>query len=423
MAIFRPGGVAGAVSGKLGGQVYVVGRSGPVVRSRASGTGRDTAASVLARGMPGRIGAGWSALTDAQRGTWRTAAAALRFPNRLGVLRSISGFQLYTKYVMDVYLGSPPAALVAPSQSLLYSPTLAGAYFIESGPYALTTGGLPLPGTTPVEYAYLQARRRSTQLTGFNRVRRVTSYTRQLGSKDIYAAVAAEGFEVFAGTPFAAAARWQVGGGYVGVPVFATGVSSAVPFNVDSFEANTLAPYTNDTSNFSIVSETIHSGVLVLQGSVNNVASVTKSIRSTSGLLLYPLRGHVFECWMRLADANCERCYFQFCWQSTSNFYYFILRNNGIAGIQKIVGGVGSNVAVGAVTGFAVGTWYRCVVELGYAGACNALVYDSGGANKMTVNATDTSLSYGGIGFAVINVAGATGTAKYDAFAVTGRKA
>lgn len=422
MAIFRPGGLAGSISGAAGGVVFVNGRSGPVLRRRPSGRPRVTEALQAARGMPGRIAAAWNELTELQRQAWRTAAAALRFPNRLGVLRAISGYQLYTRHVMDVYLGSPPAALAPPSASMLYSPTTCTAYFLEGGPYALTTWGLPLGGTVPVEYAYVQLRRAQTQLTGFNALRRVSSYTHPRGTKDLFALCNTAGLVVFNGTPFSAAARWQVSSGYVGIPINAVGTVGAVPFVVDDFERVALGPYTLTNGTWSISALVPHSGLKSLLCVTGAVPTVVATALSVGGLPLYPVRGHVFEFWQRWDTGSASPRVF-FGYQDSSNFYAVVPYVSPVIRLDRLVGGVQTTIASGASTAPVAGNWYRCVVEWGYAGVIRCTTYNAAGVQQATCSASDTSFNGGGIAFRSINVNNVACNQYWDDFVVTGRAA
>lgn len=423
MAIFRPGGVVGSVSGKVGGFVYVNGRSGPVVRRVGVRVPAQSAAAIAARGMPGRVAAAWNALTDSQRLAWRTVAAQLKFPNRLGVLRQISGFQLYSSYVMDIYLGSPPAALAPPGQSLIYAPAFANSYFLAGGPYAVTSWGLPWPTSTPTDFVFLQNGRGATQMTGFNRYRRLGSFTHRIGSYDVYPLAAAAGMELLSGVRFALADSWQVGGGYLGQRVWSVGTVDATPFVVDNFESGSLAAYSGDLSSFSIQSSVVKDGSAALKCGFTNASAVTRSILSTTGLPVYPLPGHVFEFWSRLDGAGTERMQFLFGATSATNGYRLILRSNALAGLQKIVAGVGTNLAVGTVTSYSQGNWYRLVCSWGYTGTFGVSVYDAGGTLRFSGSASDTTFTYGGIYFQGLNTAGGTCAAYWDTLQITGRAA
>ena len=423
MAIFRAGPIVGAISGALGGVVFANSRAGIIVRTRGVRTGTESKSLSTAQGMLGRVVAGWNALTTAQRAAWNNKAATTPLPNRLGVARALTGFQFYSMFVMDIYLGVPPASLTPPAQSLLYAPSYVSANFLAGGPYILTSRGLPWPTSTPTEFAFVQRSRRATQISGFTRGIRISSWSHPLGSKDAYALSAAAGVELFAGQPFAAGVSWQVGGGYMGVKVLDAGTVDDVPWTTEDFESNSLAPYTGDTGSFSVSAGAAKTGTYGLQASFTAAGSTTKSIVSTSGLPVYPVRGCVFECWIQLVNATTERAQIYFGYADSSNFYRFILRSNAIAGLQKVLAGVVTNVALGSVVGFVTGAWYRLVCDWGYAGTMRVRVFDAAGVSKMDTSASDTSHSGGGIGFSAINVAGSAALAYWDGWSITGRAA
>ncbi len=101
MAIYRTGVLAGAISGAVGGAVFVnapgskVVRRAPVTkRKRTSPLGlimtRPQSALATAR-------TGWAELTEINRDAWNAKASQISFPNRLGQYRPISGYHLYMK--------------------------------------------------------------------------------------------------------------------------------------------------------------------------------------------------------------------------------------------------------------------------------------------------------------------------------------
>lgn len=421
MAIVRPGALVGGISGALGSSVFANTRAGLVVRPRGVRTGAASSALALRQGDMGRVINAWNALTSAQRAAWATAALTRGLPNRLGVVRPISGFQLYCQYALGVYGGSPPAALAPPTQSLIYAPTFVGVNFLEGGPYAITSRGAPFSATLPVEFGFIQSTRRATQTSGFSRVRRVGSWTHPYGSYDVYALAQAAGITLFDTFPFAAGVSWQVGGGYMGKRFISAGTVGGVPWTITDFEDGSLSAYAGDLSSFSIVSSPVHGGAKSLQVSFTNAASVTRAIYSYGGLPVYPVLGHVFEVWMRLETTNTDRVVFRFAQQDTSNYYRFNLRSTGVFGTQKIVAGVSTNLALGTIPSFAVATWYRFVMSWAYSGVQTVYAYNTGGTQLASASASDSTFVRGGFGFAAINVAGAAALGYFDDAKITGR--
>lgn len=91
MAISRPGPLAGALSGPLGGSCARARGGVTVWAKRPWRTGRRSAALSLAQSRLQYWQLKWSQLTEAQRETWRAAARTLYSVNRLGVQVRLSG--------------------------------------------------------------------------------------------------------------------------------------------------------------------------------------------------------------------------------------------------------------------------------------------------------------------------------------------
>lgn len=110
MAIFRSGPLIGAISGNLGGLCFVQTKAGPVIRKRNVRTKQTSNRQTLIRTAFSTNRARWRAITDNQRTAWRQSAASILLPNRLGVRRNLSGYQLYMKIATFANLtpGFPP---------------------------------------------------------------------------------------------------------------------------------------------------------------------------------------------------------------------------------------------------------------------------------------------------------------------------
>ena len=98
MAIFRPSGIVGAISGNLGTLNFGNARFGPFVRRRAYPSADRGERRLANRATYAGASPAWRALTVAQRIAWRSAAASFNHTNRLGVNSPLSGWQLYLKY-------------------------------------------------------------------------------------------------------------------------------------------------------------------------------------------------------------------------------------------------------------------------------------------------------------------------------------
>lgn len=103
MAIYRPGPLVGAISGAVGGAVFVNAKGSKVVRHRPRArpprtpTRTQTLGDGNAQSYQASIAQLWQTLTDKQRQTW--GVTALQFPetNRLGQTRPLSGFQFFVR--------------------------------------------------------------------------------------------------------------------------------------------------------------------------------------------------------------------------------------------------------------------------------------------------------------------------------------
>lgn len=82
-------------SGSIGRQVYMIGRNGQVVRTRAIPANPKSDAQLAARAHLTDAAKGWDALTDAKRAAWRAAATSMKSKPRLGMSGALTGIQLY----------------------------------------------------------------------------------------------------------------------------------------------------------------------------------------------------------------------------------------------------------------------------------------------------------------------------------------
>lgn len=98
MAIIRASGILSAISGKLGGQVFVNGRGSAIVRHRPATQGgrsrnHEAAAQRLVKAQ--RL---WAPLSDDNKASWRNFAVQFPVMNRLGQRRPLSGFQAFVRF-------------------------------------------------------------------------------------------------------------------------------------------------------------------------------------------------------------------------------------------------------------------------------------------------------------------------------------
>lgn len=72
-------------------------QNGVVMRRRTVGCNKNTERELAARAYRAWVAGKWQEQTETQREAWRSAAVGITEPNRLGVARRLSGFQLFMK--------------------------------------------------------------------------------------------------------------------------------------------------------------------------------------------------------------------------------------------------------------------------------------------------------------------------------------
>lgn len=104
MALIRPSGLVNTISGAIGGQVFVAGKGAPIVRNRPQRKeqiqkirtlGTESTATALSNIV--RL---WRAQTDLVKNSWNNLAKQRPHTNRVGLQRTISGFQLFIQFQM-----------------------------------------------------------------------------------------------------------------------------------------------------------------------------------------------------------------------------------------------------------------------------------------------------------------------------------
>lgn len=112
MALVKTGSLISAISGNLAGVNFAMTRYGIVMRKKAFGTDAKSELQLEQRARLGIIQNLWLVLSDTERQSWRTAARAVRFRNRLGMHYSPTGWQLW------LYLNLPEGPDPAPNYTL-----------------------------------------------------------------------------------------------------------------------------------------------------------------------------------------------------------------------------------------------------------------------------------------------------------------
>lgn len=108
MAIFSASAVVAAISGSIGGVTFVNAKASKVARIRPrrpipKGPGIESAQSQM-----NQLQNAWGAFTDAERQSWRTAAASSETTNRLGQGSPPTGQQLFTSVNLEMHDSTVP---------------------------------------------------------------------------------------------------------------------------------------------------------------------------------------------------------------------------------------------------------------------------------------------------------------------------
>lgn len=146
MAISAPGPIIGAISGALGGIVFVSNQQGAVIRAkgRTPSVKSQRQTRQLNKMQAARLR--WQGLSDAQRTQWDASAANVIARDRLGRRHRLSGFQLYCKVngistLFDTSFYDTPLATFN-----RYDPGSITVNLSISGEYTLQPSILPLAG-------------------------------------------------------------------------------------------------------------------------------------------------------------------------------------------------------------------------------------------------------------------------------------
>lgn len=95
MALIRPGGIVGQISGRIGGDVYSHNRYGSYIRNGTIPVTSTTEAAIAAKARMTEATQTWQALTANQRRDWTGYAAANPVVNRVGQSIQLTGHVAY----------------------------------------------------------------------------------------------------------------------------------------------------------------------------------------------------------------------------------------------------------------------------------------------------------------------------------------
>jgi hypothetical protein len=144
VALFRPSSLVQAVSGRVGGVVFVAGSQGSYIRRVGSKTiARPTALDYSRKAFGDGVST-WQNLTDAQRKGWNVLAARIYRTDRLGVQKPYSGRSLFLREAAIAARVHLPIVLDAPGAGVRIS---MASYSVAYTSTALTLSFVKTPGT------------------------------------------------------------------------------------------------------------------------------------------------------------------------------------------------------------------------------------------------------------------------------------
>lgn len=145
MAIIRTGPVVAAISGGIGGVVFVAGSRSAVVRPRPIAHRKSSPALATARARFMTVRNAWKQLTVEQKAAWATAAALRPSTNRLGQASPMSAFLLFVRtnvprlYSFELIAELPAIGGVGPTIKNVVP------NFSEAGEYRVTGDAIEPP--------------------------------------------------------------------------------------------------------------------------------------------------------------------------------------------------------------------------------------------------------------------------------------
>lgn len=176
MAIIKLGITVVGIRGTVGGGVFSANKSGPYLKSWVYPIVPETPLELTMRANAASLPTTWRALTQAVRDAWDTLAAlsAYQRTNSLGEIYNLSGWGLYTSWMLrrlrvgsPVYTFAPTATIPIPPEDV----TLTADLSLNTVDLALTTGNYQNPWRAWVE---AQPIRSTAQATYPNRWRWMT---------------------------------------------------------------------------------------------------------------------------------------------------------------------------------------------------------------------------------------------------------
>jgi len=158
MALITTSAAIARISGSIGAVNFARTRSGPVARQRLRRTRSSSARQLEQRALLANAHAEWLALTDDNRAAWSAAARHHPRPNRLGIPRTLSGWQLFASLlstrgyeVLEQWATPPRIQKSFPIYNVAIAEAPGPAYNITWDPYtSIPTKSCQLFASRPV---------------------------------------------------------------------------------------------------------------------------------------------------------------------------------------------------------------------------------------------------------------------------------
>lgn len=123
MALLKMGAIVTQISGKVGGQTFGKGKYGQYLKNTGSYINAKTPKRTGINSLLATVTSFWRTLTNAERDLWDVATANFPYTNRLGLVVTYSGFNLFTKFNVNRLLVKQTILLVPPSPTTVSQPT------------------------------------------------------------------------------------------------------------------------------------------------------------------------------------------------------------------------------------------------------------------------------------------------------------
>lgn len=141
MAKIKLGAIVVAMSGKLGGHVFAKNTGGAYMRTKTTPTNPQTVFQTVVRSIFAAISSAWSALTDAQRTSFRDKVPEYARTDVFGDLKNPTGKALYQRLNQNLEISEQAQIQVAPNPTVIPSALITFSNYIIAATFSFTTTG------------------------------------------------------------------------------------------------------------------------------------------------------------------------------------------------------------------------------------------------------------------------------------------